>query len=746
MKAKLFAILGLIIAVAGMSLALSSPVEAKGEKYKWIDKDTIEASGGLYKNVNAAKNGVINFTRASGFKISSKGSCDITMTIVPSVDNASGTLTTKGCDEPAKDFDRSFTISDVDKGPPVGTNPGTPTTDPGTDDTKATSCAISGIGWIVCPVMNFLSKVVDGAYSVVSALMLVQPLMTTNTDTGNTTAIYQAWSVMRNIANVAFVIAFLFIIFSQITSIGITNYGIKKMLPRLIISAVLVNVSFWICAAAVDLSNIVGSSIVDVFKGIGASMSLTSDYDPTKTGGSGWAYLANSLLAGTLATVALLYIGLSALLPMLLAALIAVIIALLVLALRQALIVVLIIVAPIAFVLRLLPNTESLYKKWQSMGSALLIGFPGIALLFGGSELASQIITSTAKGNKLEFVIQIMGAGVAVVPLAVTPFIIKAAGVPANLVSKLQGATGKGPIAKLQKSAEDFRGRQEGRREIRALNGSGLARATSLGKYGRAAKRNAINAGVANETKRAQSAFVAGTAIDNEAFRNRLAGGRTFGANATPQALQRALSNAVRIQTDIEVEEVKAASAVIKDLNLGKEQLRALSMGGQVGNLDGSNRAIRAAAMQNVVDTHDVEGVNALLDDVGNMNVKDRASLADSLKNSKEKPTYVSQGAIANIRHHGETQLDSNGNEVTIQAENSTKLAIEAIRNNSYSVENIATGDRQELEFVAGVAANPANGTDNTKFAANAQAALTDSRYSGRISKNAEVVDSISRL
>ena len=73
---------------------------------------------------------------------------------------------------------------------------------------------------------------------------------------------------MRNISNVAFIVAFLVIIYSQLTSVGISNYGVKKMLPRLVIAAVLVNLSFTFCAVLLDLSNVTGYAFQDAFMGI----------------------------------------------------------------------------------------------------------------------------------------------------------------------------------------------------------------------------------------------------------------------------------------------------------------------------------------------------------------------------------------------------------------------------------------------------------------------------------------------
>jgi len=579
MKAKLFAILGLIIAVAGMSLALSSPVEAKGEKYRWIDKDTVEASGGLYKNVNAAKNGVINFTRASGFKITSKGACDITMTIVPSVDNASGTLTTKGCDEPAKDFDRSFTISDVDKGPPVGTNPGTPTTDTGTDSTTKTSCAVSGIGWIVCPVMTFMSKIVDGAYAVVASLLEVQPLYVNGSDV-KTKPIYDAWSIMRNIANVAFVIAFLIIIFSQITSVGITNYGIKKMLPRVIIAAILVNISYWICAGAVDLSNILGGSLKSLFDNMGGAFAqpvLDNSSGLDTTSGKGWEGIVGGVLAATLGGAALLYVGLSALLPILIAALLAIVTVFLVLALRQALIILLIVISPLAFVAYLLPNTESLFKKWLGLLQSLLLMYPIIAVIFGVSALASTVIMTTAgssssansadaamKGLQV-IVIQIMGAGVSIIPLALTPIIMKAGGGLLNRFGGIINNPNKGPFDRMKKGAEGYRKNRQTLRQNRALNG-GRRLPFYAGSIKSRTRRNAVNASREAGLRDAQTRYVSEQARSNggdNAFATQMAGGSRVTA-ANERAKTAVIASALSQEKKAFQEDVSNMEALIK--------------------------------------------------------------------------------------------------------------------------------------------------------------------------------------
>ena len=53
-----------------------------------------------------------------------------------------------------------------------------------------TTCAIDGVGWIICPVMNFMANIVDGAYEVVEGLLITPALNINTTDANNGT--YQA--------------------------------------------------------------------------------------------------------------------------------------------------------------------------------------------------------------------------------------------------------------------------------------------------------------------------------------------------------------------------------------------------------------------------------------------------------------------------------------------------------------------------------------------------------------------------
>ena len=294
------------------------------------------------------------------------------------------------------------------------------------ENSTSTSCDVQGIGWIICPLSNWLADGIDYMYSALQEFLKTKPLETTNQNSG----IYLAWVIMRNISNVAFIVAFLVIIYSQLTSVGISNYGIKKMLPRLVIAAVLVNLSFTFCAILLDLSNVTGYAFQDAFMGIKNTISTVGENTSV-----GWTWsevivmiLSNGALAGgVVATVAM---G-AELLPLALSALVGIglvlLLVLLIMAARQALIVILIIISPLAFVCYLLPGTEKWFKKWRDLFFTMLVFFPAFAVVFGGAQLAGIIIIQNATGAN-GGIMQILGMVVQVIPLALTPIILKLSG------------------------------------------------------------------------------------------------------------------------------------------------------------------------------------------------------------------------------------------------------------------------------------------------------------------------------
>ena len=290
------------------------------------------------------------------------------------------------------------------------------------ENSTSTSCDVQGIGWFICPVSNWLADGIDYMYSALQQFLKTKPLETTNQNSG----IYLAWVIMRNISNVAFIVAFLVIIYSQLTSVGISNYGVKKMIPRLVIAAVLVNLSFTICAILLDLSNIAGYAFQDAFMGIKNTISTVGENTSTWT----WSEVISTALSnGALAVGAVAFT--TELLPMLVPAAtlagLTLLLILLIMAARQALIIILIIISPLAFVCYLLPGTEKWFKKWRDSFLTMLVFFPAFSVVFGGAQLAGILIIQNATGPN-GAIMHVLGMLVQIIPLAITPLIMKFSG------------------------------------------------------------------------------------------------------------------------------------------------------------------------------------------------------------------------------------------------------------------------------------------------------------------------------
>jgi hypothetical protein len=307
--------------------------------------------------------------------------------------------------------------------------------------TTATTCSVDGIGWIVCPVIKFGAAVADAAFGFISSNFLETNtnLYSTTDSGGGINPTYQAWQWILGFANIIFVVIFLIIIFSQATGFGISNYGIKKMLPKLIVGVILINLSFFICQIMIDASNLIGYGLSHFFETAASGIKGSTDTSPLDSG-----TFFTDIAVGVVASVVGVYAAITIFGPVLLAAIVGLVMVFLFLVARQALIVIGIIVAPLAFAAWLLPNTEKLFKRWWKIFLDLLLIFPIIALVFGASKLVSKIISgvyssksatasvsgslataSNVSGNGGNFIGQMIAAAVLVVPLFAIPFILK---------------------------------------------------------------------------------------------------------------------------------------------------------------------------------------------------------------------------------------------------------------------------------------------------------------------------------
>lgn len=285
---------------------------------------------------------------------------------------------------------------------------------------KQSYCQENGgfLSWMLCP------TIADGAATASGLLGAITDLTATHksiieqfSDQGS--AIYKAWSAFRNLANIGFVIMLLVVIFSQVTSIGISNYNIKKILPKLIITAILVNFSYLILGVLIDLSHIIGNGIGSAIRTIaGESMSAEASAQASNTISTIAGAVAGAGVIG--GGVAIATTGPAIILPVVLfiiTTVISVFFGFVMLTIRQAAIIMVIVLAPLAMVLYALPNTAAITKKYVSTLKALLMLYPMFVLATSAGALASSIIV----GTSTDFLMMIVGGLLNVLPYFAIP-------------------------------------------------------------------------------------------------------------------------------------------------------------------------------------------------------------------------------------------------------------------------------------------------------------------------------------
>lgn len=278
---------------------------------------------------------------------------------------------------------------------------------------KESGTKIGAMQWILCPSMD------NSRYTATWVDNLTQDWLEQDTeDYKPGSAAEIGWGYVRNIANVVMVIFLMIVIFSQLTGRGIDNYGIKKMLPRLIVMAIVVNLSFYICVVLVDLSNIAGEGLRNMFGSIGTQ--IAGDQQVTgapflgamiaglfsAAGGAGAAVGAGLTVAGLGLTATALVPVIIAVVVLCLIILAAVMTLFLMLGARRIIVIFCIVIAPLAFAAFILPNTQNLFKKWWELLKTALIIFPICGALGGISYMLRAIaLTGNARYSVVELIL-----------------------------------------------------------------------------------------------------------------------------------------------------------------------------------------------------------------------------------------------------------------------------------------------------------------------------------------------------
>ncbi len=603
------------------------------------------------------------------------------------------------------------------------------------------TCEIKGgLGWLVCQVTQFLADIADKAYGYISKEFLVIP---TGENALLGTEAKDSWQKFVTLANIAFIMAFLIIIMSQLTSVGLDNYGLKKMLPKLVVAIILVNVSFYLCQLAVDLSNIVGNSISGFIDSsfIANTRAAVEKIPVNGTGvDGGLGGLARNVLVGF--GIGAVLAALGVLIPVAIGAVIACVMILLILSARKAIILILVVIAPLAFVAYLLPNTEKLFATWKKTFMAMLMLYPITAFIFSGSRLASSIIAKSATAgaaatDEPSAITQTLAAAVAVLPLFVIPGLLKKsldgiAGI-GNMVNKLSsGAKGMGDkfSGKVNKKAGDaYKGWRSERKDFKTLEALNSDKKYSPRRY-MAQKKLEKEAILANRKKElgvTNAGYISKKAKEDTKFRAKLAEGGGEGAD------QRAEAGAINTQNKQWKEDVAAAETVFTDKAYDDTQLANTVTTGLLA--DGTTRASSEqieAAIRMVGRTGSVKQINRVVDysathnaatatnaEERKNNIRIQQALGEELgKNSSRPKVSVSGGALGAMSTGTHAQLTRDIREETLQKGKTTaagwagmdKDELEIIKN---EISTYSLDAQQKATAIRGITEAYTN--DNTK-------------------------------
>jgi hypothetical protein len=282
------------------------------------------------------------------------------------------------------------------------------------------------VSWIACGVISIAEDMINKIDEMLQKFLFV------NVDKfDNAGALHRSWSNIRQFSTIILVIMALVMIFTEAMGSGILdNYSVKKILPRIVIAGIGIQLSWEISKFLINVGNIFGNGIQGI---------LLSPFGG-RDGTSPLSLLLPSAISGEAKTFgfALAIGGAVAMGPVLGAAIgiiIALIVAFVTLILRYMVIIMCMLFAPVFIALSVLPGTNKLTKFWWESFEKAIIMYPLImVILAAGKIVAFGLITAgTTKDASGKIVSQdgwfVLAALVAAIaPYAAFPQLVQAAG------------------------------------------------------------------------------------------------------------------------------------------------------------------------------------------------------------------------------------------------------------------------------------------------------------------------------
>lgn len=235
---------------------------------------------------------------------------------------------------------------------------------------------IQGFGWIIYALIFTIGKFVT-----ILLGWLVQVASWSNFI--NVTTVQNGWTIVRDMCNMFFILILLVIAFATI--LRQENYSAKKLLPKLLIMAVLINFSKTICGLITDFSQVIMLTFINGVNG-GASnnlitllgfkkmMAYNSQAANTVSGSLGLETVAGLILALLSAIVVLIVI----------------VVMMAILVMRVIMIWIYVILSPLAFLAAAFPAGQKYSSQWWGEFSKQVVVGPVLAFFLWLALVSAQ--------------------------------------------------------------------------------------------------------------------------------------------------------------------------------------------------------------------------------------------------------------------------------------------------------------------------------------------------------------------
>lgn len=242
------------------------------------------------------------------------------------------------------------------------------------------------IAWILLPVIWLLGKLVSLFLSILIAIAQYNDFI-------KSAAVTYGWTIVRDFANMFFVLILLVIAFATI--LRVESYNLKTWLPKLVIMAILINFSKLICGVIIDFAQVIMLTFIGAVKEItGGTMiellgvSKILEFNESEVEDievSGWTILSSVILGVIMMIVAVVVI----------------VVMLMMIIVRMVMIWIYIVLSPLAYLLASFPQGKKYSERWWSDFSKNVIVGPIIAFFLWLSFASLGGVEGSAEMEKM---------------------------------------------------------------------------------------------------------------------------------------------------------------------------------------------------------------------------------------------------------------------------------------------------------------------------------------------------------